>query len=667
VIRALRRALLVCLLPAALAVPGLSAQTGAASAAAHYREGNAAFLEEDYYRASESYLEALRLNPSYAEPTAALAECFYALGEFDQALSYARKARSLARGSSGLANLEAFILIAQGDLAGADRIVRETLSREPYNKEALFAAAELDVARGKSADAASRYREAARRYPDDRRALLSLALVLGSLGDVEGARAYAARAAAAHPDDHRVLYYAAYLDASSGRLKEAAAGLVAALNLKPLYAPARSLLSSVRYRLGEWEEAARLADQSIAANRNESSAWYLKGMALARLGRHAEARSVLSLALSVDPDDEFARFALEDLVVSTTPAESAERSKWAAYHRSRASEYLSRNLSDQALFEYRRSLRIDPYSKEARASYAELLRVLGYPARQLAELRFLQDLGKGDRAINDAVEAYDSLLADALYRRWAVDSTNLSTRHWKVAVVAVSPQSAVRHVDSARVAALFVRDLLVHDRSVESVPVPVEQTSFSAAFRAAREAGADYFLALSVSENDRDLSIRASLHVARTGSLATSFSVFRTGADRLRNAGRKIAEELSAVLPFRAQLLKRNAGEGLLDKGRVDGVAAGTKYEIVRKGAAAVKSEGVGVVYAADDVTGSFEVTEVDEEIAAGKLSRNGFFDRLAAGDEIFAAVEKDAAAKPGPAESSASDPELRYLLRNLR
>jgi tetratricopeptide (TPR) repeat protein len=138
------------------------------------------------------------------------------------------------------------------------------------------------------------------------------------------------------------------------------------LTLKPDYAPARSLLASVRYRLGEWEEAARLADEVIAADRANISAWYLKGLSYARLGRSVEARSVLSLALSVDPTDEFVRYSLEDLLVSSTPAESPERAKWAAYHLNRAEEYASRNLSDQALFEYRRALRIDPYSKNGR-------------------------------------------------------------------------------------------------------------------------------------------------------------------------------------------------------------------------------------------------------------------------------------------------------------
>ncbi len=653
----------LCLL-AALATP-LAAQ----SASAYYERGREAMLAENWYEAAESFLEALRLNPSYAESVSALAECYYSLGEFDQALIWVRKARTLARGSTALANLEAFILIAQGNLDGANSVISDVLAREPYNKEALFAAAELDVARGKSGAAAARYREVARRYPDDRRALLSLALVLGSLGDMEGARQFASRAAAQNPDDPRVLYYAAYLDAAAGRLDAAARGLEAALALKADYRLARGLLASIRYRAGRFEDAVRLADAQIAADRGDASAWYLKGLAFARLGRTADARSVLASALSVDGQDEFARAALEDLLISSTAAESTERGRWAKYHFDRARSYRERNLSDQALFEYRRGLRLYPYAAE-RAAYADLLRTLGYPARQLAELRFMQELGKADRAVNDAVEAYDSLLADALHRRWDVDPALVEARHWKVAIVSVAGQSASPHVDAGPIVASFARDLLVHGGDIASVDIEVRQPSFSAAFRSAREAGADYFLIVSVSERGRDLSLRGELFVARTGSAAAVFSAFRTGEDRLRNAARKITESLESALPFRGKLIARRAGLALLDKGRMNAVAEKTVYEIVAAGTARPLSEGIGLSYEREDVVGTFTVGEVDEQLAMGALARVGFFDRIAAGDEVVAVPAADKAAngepKPGSQETAA-DPELRWLLRNLR
>jgi tetratricopeptide (TPR) repeat protein len=491
-------------------------------------------------------------------------------------------------------------------------------------------------------------------------------LVLGSLGDKEGSRTYAARAVLAHPEDPRVHYYSAYLDADAGRLETAARSLETSLRLRPGYAPARSLLASVRYRSNRFEDAARLADEAIAADRGDSAAWYLKGMSYVRLGRPYDGRSVFAAALSMNPSDEFLRVALEDLLLTTTPIESPDRIPWAGWHFSRARDYLSRNLSDQAMFEYRRGLRLNPYAAERR-NYAELLRLQGYPSRHLDELRFMQELGKADRAVNDAVESYDSLLYDALHRIWRIDPIQVVGRHWKVAILSIPTQSGSVHPDAGAVAASYLRDLLAHEGNMQSVDVELRQSNFSSAFRAAREAGADYFMIVGVSESGRDLSMKGELYVARTGSPAESFASYRTGEDRLRNASRGIVEKLAAVLPFRARLIRRNAGSALIDKGKMDKVVLGNTYEIIRRGVLSVKNEGIGLVYSPEDVVGTLAIDGVDEQVSSGVLTRKGFFDRIALGDDVILVPAKGQDGKSGTLGETAVDPELRNLLRTLR
>jgi tetratricopeptide (TPR) repeat protein len=619
--------------------------------------------EEDWYSAAESFMECLRLNNAHAEGTAALAECYYELGEFDEALAWAQKARALARGNMAVANLEAFTLIALGRLDAASARIQDVLAREPYNREALFAAGELDIARGRSSEALLRYREAVRRYPDDRRLLVSLALVSGSLGDNETAKTYIDRALAQHPADYRVYYYAAYIDALAGRLSQAIEYAVRALFYRPGYGPARSLLASLRYRAGQYEEAARLTDEAIAANREDTFAWYLKGLSFIQMDRRGDALGILANAQSVDPNDEFIRASLEDLLIGITGIEDPRRALWASWHFNRARDYRTRSLMDQALFEYRRGLRLNPYSRDRR-EYAELLRIQGYPARYLEELKFMQDLGLADQSLNDAVEAYSSLLAGALFKNWEVNPVDIAKRHWKLAVFSLASQSSFYHADAGAVASSYIRDLLVHDRNIEPMELELRQPSFSQAYRSARDKGADYFLVISVSENERDISLKGELFTGRTGTSAGVFYTYRTGQDRLRNASRGLVEQVSSSFPFRGELVSRRQAQGLLDKGRVDGVKAGDLYDVVKKGSAIILNEGIGLGYTSDDLVGTFTVDNADEEVSSGSLSRNGFFDRIAAGDEIILQAKKDE--KPPPAERGVN-PELRSLLRTLR
>ncbi|MDR3302508.1 MAG: tetratricopeptide repeat protein [Spirochaetaceae bacterium] len=657
------------------------------SAQGLYEQGQSAMAEEDWYQAAEDFLECLKLNPAHREASHALAESYYELGEYDQALNWARKARQLARLNIETQNLEAFILAALGRFDEAGAIVKDVLARQPYNREALFVAAELDIAQGRSGDAAARYKNAVRLYPDDRRLLLSLALVLGSLGEWAQAASYIERAQIEHPEDFRVFYYSAYLEARAEKITQAIRDAERALLLKGDFAPARKLLGSLRYRNGDFAEALRLADEAINARRADISAWFLKGMALVRLGREGDARTTLEQALAIDPNDEFVRAAFEKLLIAGTAPEDSRRKKWADYHFTRAVSYKARFQSEQALFEYRRALRINPYADE-RAAYAELLKQQGSRELYLEELLFLQDMGKGTRAVNDALETYNALLSGSLKRVWNVKLEERK-RHWHIAVFSAASQSAFFHTAASSVAAAYLKDILSHDRNISVMNLETHQASFSAAFRNAREAAdwdgarCDYFMIISTAENERELSLKAELYVTRTGAKAAEWSIARAGQDRLRNASLSLVQQLDAALPFRAALLRREADTGLIDKGRLDGVKAdsvaagdseaGAVYDIVRKGRLELKSDALGYKYQPSDIAGSFSVRQLDEEVSVGTLTRRGFFDTIAVGDEIILQAPPEGATGTG-AEAArtqktepSADPELRALLLQLR
>jgi len=120
---------------------------------------------------------------------------------------------------------------------------------------------------------------------------------------------------------------------------------------------------------------------------------------------------------------------------------------------------------------------------------------------------------------------------------------------------------------------------------------------------------------------------------------------------------------LGQSLPFRAALLNRRQSEGLIDGGRADGVKVGDVFNVVRKGAAQVEGSGIGLAHSADTLVGTMTVERVDEELASGRLERNGFFDRVEAGDEVIFQSPQGRRAAP----ETAANPELRALLRTLR
>ncbi|MDR0909163.1 MAG: tetratricopeptide repeat protein [Spirochaetaceae bacterium] len=635
-----------------ITLAGVFAQGAPLSADDWYERGEDALLAGDWYGAVEAFLDALELNSAHAGANAALAESYYELGEYDMALNWVRKARVLSRGSSSLANLEALILITQHKLQDARTILNEILQREPYNREALFTAAELDIAEGRAGGALARFREAAGRFPGDRRVLVSLALTQSALGDAAGAEATIQRALQTNPGDAIVYYYAAYLAGKQGRLADAASYAQTSLQIEANYRPALRLLAQLHYRMGNYPEAISYTDTLIGLNANDDEAQYIKGMALLKQN-DAAGIAVLNTALTINNDDEFSRVMLEDAALSgSIPVDEALRTSLAAWHFSRAKDFQSRNLSDQALFEYRRGLALKPDAAE-RLQYANLLKGKGLQYAYLSQLGMLKTQ---DTAIKDAIETTKYQSQETLANTTGIDTSNYPVRHWQLAIYALQDDANMAHVDAGLVTTAYVKSILTtvpgEARNIEVLGgskqlFAAQEKSFSRAFANARLSGVDYFLIIKLEEQDRELQLSGSLYTAHSGALAQSFSIYRSGLDKLRNACIALTSQLRACLPLRGALVQRSGAVGIIDKGSADGIKADQVFNVYKKNGALLLDEGIGIKNEAEAI-GTFTVTTVDEQIAQGKIVRNGFYDLIQAGDDCIIQ-------NPKPEETGAS------------
>lgn len=642
---------------AALAVALLCSQS--TSPAALLAAADSARASGDEYAAIEGYLALLKANPAWLEPIAGLAECYYSLEEYDQALARVLEAERLSRGSAALKTLEGYVRIGLGQLAEAEALFNAVIKERPRDLKASFGLAELDMARGKPKSAALRYEEALRVSPANEKALLSLAVIRQSEGDLAAADKAIAAALAAHGDDPQAQFFAGYLASLRGDLATAEARARTALALDPRYADARSLLSQALYGLGRYEEVLSLCAERIKASRNDAGAWYLLGLSQAALSRWLDAQRSLSTCLGLAPDDEIARIALEDVLVRGTESESALRAPPAAWRAAKAADWERRGMYDQALSEYRRALRVYPYADAARSAYAALLRKTGSYSRALGELQFLSDRGRADTRQKDELESLSSLLKGSVASMWGRDQYAGKTNPVSVAVFYERAKDELVHPDADRACARYLADMAFQNAPFAVAAEVPPAASFAEAFKAARAGGTDYFAIVNVSETQRDVQVRLDLYVSRTGSRAASWSSFRTGNDRVQGAASRVLALLSAALPTRGTLLERKGDLALVDLGRADGLSKGQKLAVVKKGRSLVKFEGLGIEYSESDRVGSFEAARLDEELSEGNLAKAGFYDTINPGDEVILLREG------APAE--AKDPGYPGLLKTIR
>ncbi|GMO49445.1 MAG: tetratricopeptide repeat protein [Treponemataceae bacterium] len=605
-----------------------------------YNQGIEQLETNDFFAASDSFHEAVRLNPVYGDAWFSLARATFEMGEYNLALQYLDTAQKYAQGKTDIQNLKGFIYIALGKLTDAEAVFRDVLARYPNDVVSRFGLAELNIFYGRVSNAESLYIDALKRDAANRRALLSLALVSRELGKTAAAEQYIQQALRYHSGDAEVHYLAAYLSALAGNLAEAERRALTAVQLQPNYDKAYEILALIYFREKRYQEALDVCDFRIGRNRSLISAWYLKALCLQNLGRNDEAVEVYDGALAIDPADEVMRSALELLAREYLGDKDPRRKKYAAYHLAKAEEARKAYLASNALYEYQQALRIDPLNTDAVTRYAKALLDGGYPLRYLlwADERIV---GKTQIPVSlqDSIEGYKSIYSDTLGKAWNIDPFNLDKSRWKVMFFYSADGVQLIHEEAEKIAAHTAANLFLSNSLVN---VTVSENgygkgpgAFAAAFKEARERGQDFFAVTSFEENERELAFSATIYSARTGTESGKIRVFRTGNDRLASALRGFATEFLSKLSPRGKIIARTGNTVLIDMGKTDGVAQDSSFTIVKNGKLSAADTGFALKYSQDDVLGTVKVTKVDEEVSEGVISGTGFYDRVNAGDEL--------------------------------
>jgi len=154
-----------------------------------------------------------------------------------------------------------------GKLQEAESLLRQALTLQPQDAQALYLLAGLLHATGRSADAVAAYRQALKIQPDFPEASMELADALTALGQGDEAAAALHRAAQQHPDNPQIL----------------------------------NRLGTALLLVQDLEKAAAVLRTS-ASLQADPRTWNCLGDALRRMGQHADSMACYDRALAMQPD-----------------------------------------------------------------------------------------------------------------------------------------------------------------------------------------------------------------------------------------------------------------------------------------------------------------------------------------------------------------------------
>lgn len=611
-----------------------------------YEQGRQAQDLGNYYRAIELYKTVLESNPSYLDPLQGAAECYFSLGEYDEALIYAEQARRYAMGNPELKNLSGRILLGLGRFEEAESMFRQVLQEEPYNINAQFGMAEREIAQGKMRNAAGRYREALRISPENRRALLSLVLLYDEIGNKDAAENYITQALYFYSDVAEVRWIAARHYAARGDDENAWEHANAAFSLNPEYLEAGILLARLAESRGELDFALEVLESQLNYHRESPMLWYQLGVVYSKSDMVDPAYHAFSTALAMRSGDDMIRIALENLLLENTPFGDPRRTKYAQYHFDLGEEFESRNLMEKAAREFRRGLQLDPYSITGRQRLSAYFERKEYLNRFREELLILQREGVDGTDLTDSLEILETDLEESLSRIWSVDQFSLPRQEYKLGVYLVP--RVLMHQGGAEDLVKYMEDLFEGEQNLSISDTSHEIDGFAEAFKRARELDTDYFMIIEAEETERIFSLKIQFYLSETGGPLAEWQIFRTGNHRIPEALRKAVADLGSVLVPYGMLLERRFDTGLVDLGKMDGVKPGDEFIVVRSGAWELLKDGFGFSYGEDDVVGSFVVENTDDLICTGTLKNTGFFDMINQGDMLFPVPAEQEADAPG-------------------
>jgi len=643
----------------------------------YFNKGDELQKEENWYEAIENFTEATRKNPSYGEAYFRLAECFYATDEYQLAISYLDTASKYLKNRSDVENLRGFCEIGLGNLVEAENIFSTVLKTFPNDVDARFGLAELNILKGRISGAEKEYKQALSRQNTNKKALLSLALVSDDLNNSEATNSYINQALKYHSGSPEVYYFAAYLALKQNNLEVAESRIRTAIHLKEDYDDAYKLLADILYKSQRYEECIEICKYRIAIDRNQSSAWYLRGLASKALHNYEDALSYWEMGLSINPHDEVMRVAMELLALDVTDIEDFRRKEWALYHLEKAADYEKKFYSVQARYEYRRALRIDPLNQQARLSYAELLLSDGYKESYLSQLQFVHDQGNASLKILDTIEGYNSLLSNTLSVKWNINPFYLDKKRWNIGLFYLESETEMQHLDVAKIALEYLGDLFVSSDTINGIVDSSVAQTFTSAFSNARLNNYDYFCLLSFAESEREITGKLTMYSGRTGKEVMSWEVYRTGNDSFVSSLRYFLQKIEASLPTYGMILNRKNQEVLIDIGKKDGLAlenigdSSKEWLIVKKGSIKTADSGIGITFLEEDILGTFAITDIGEDISAGNIFQKGFYDKINVGDYVVPSVVVTPTEEEVQENQSTSvvvtEPVLLQLLREIR
>ena len=466
---------LFLVLAVVLFLPG----SGSGKSALQYTaEGDRYMLKGDYRKAVFSYRNALQRNQAHLKALIGIGNAWTRLDSADAALRSFEKALKIDEKSVEALTGIGFILTHRGDSRRAIEYFNRAITISRESPAAHYGLAWLYYTMGKMIWARRRAESLLAVHPLHFDTLLLMADIIAREGDLEEAKKYAWKAIDAQPERTggylrlaAIMFRDYTLRGNGDSLDEASKAVDNALVINADSPDANMLRGLMLWYEKKYADAAAAFEKALG-QKNSVDLYYSLAITRDSLGAADAALKNFLEAMKLDPVDPVLRSRFEQfMVVRDIKAGHPARAMFFRESLEAGKKRMKQNLPDEAVLYLRRTLLLNPMSREARELLMGYYEALSYNRFYIRELKEMQRLYPGTNT-RDRLTAAVYRRRSRMYHREGFSGDDLPRDVPRILVLDFHSEEGVGpHPDLGAVSAFDLTWALAQFGRQEPVPV----------------------------------------------------------------------------------------------------------------------------------------------------------------------------------------------------
>ncbi len=555
------------------------------TAISFYNKAESYFENNNYSEALYYYKKSLEKNKYFTKSLYKLALINLKLNNRKEADKYLKR---LVRISPN--NTKALIILADLNLQNnkknkALKIYKKVLKKEPLNYDAFVGLGKVYIEKKFFAYAKKNLQRAIKINKEFPEAYLIFAKLYIKENKIRKAESFIKKALYYGPDNPKVYFYFGLIETQKNNLKNAVGYYLKAYELNNNdYSVILNLLD-VYFKLKDWDNSNKFLTKAIEKFPNLSILYYKRALANMFNYDYKKSFADFKKSLSLNSNNDLIRFIYETDLINHSSFYNPDRMSFSRIHIKRAHQYENKNLLNDALYEYKRGLRLFSERWDDRYALARLYKKMGLLDLYLRELKIAFSLNKNKKELKYKYDIAVGFRKKRLAYKLGIKQYDISKNKVKFMMVNFKPKNNdFIHNHTGKIIADSISFYLRGINKFEKYNLSDNKYYFyknrNEIAKVARENGFDYYAYGFYKEKKDSLYLEFDIYSVTRDESIKKIKAVGGGKYKLYELTKSVAEKLDKVFITEGKIISVNNDYIIINLGLADGIKLKDKIDI---------------------------------------------------------------------------------------